>query len=400
MKVYQINSVCGFGSTGRIALDLAQIIRDSGSQCRIGYGRGMCPAEDTFRFESDLQVRIHGLMSRITDRQGFYSSGATRKLITDIRDYAPDIIHLHNIHGYYLNVKLLFSFLAQYGKPVVWTLHDCWPFTGHCAYFDHSGCGRWRTGCHHCPQKKEYPASVLADASRENYAQKQMLFTQLPNLTIVTPSQWLADLARCSFLGKHDIVTIPNGIDLSVFRPEGQNVRQRFQLGEGPLVLGVANVWEERKGLQDFLLLREFLPQEYIIILTGLSAPQCADLPAGIRGISRAESTQELVHLYSEASVYVNPTYEDNFPTTNLEALACGTPVITYDTGGSPEALTPDCGTVVTKTGDRRENAKALAEAVKAACFDSTLCRARAKQFDKNIQFSRYLELYSKCLRG
>lgn len=400
MKVYQINSVCGYGSTGKIVQGLSDVLKKAGHHCRIGYGRGICIAEDCFRFESEREVLFHGLLSRLTDRQGFYSSRATKRLIEDIRDYDPDIIHLHNIHGYYLNVKLLFDFLGAYDRPVIWTLHDCWAFTGHCAYFDYIRCDRWVTGCHHCVQKNQYPMTLLADRSRKNYDQKKLLFTAVSGMTIVTPSQWLAELTHRSFLGKFDIQNIPNGIDLSVFQPVSSDIRQRYGIGSGPMVLGVANVWEVRKGLKDFHLLRQLLPSQYRIVLVGLNDKQIASLPEGIIGIGRTESVQELVELYSAADIYVNPTHEDNFPTTNLEALACGTPVITYDTGGCPESLTDGCGMVVTKKDSRADTVEALAQAILRADFSKESCRKQAENFEKSAQYQKYLQLYLRRLRG
>ena len=394
MKIYQINSVCGFGSTGRIALDLADTLAANGDECRIGYGRGACSDKRAFRFSSDWEVKLHGALSRLTDRHGFYSNAATKRLIKDICAYGPDVIHLHNIHGYYLNLELLFRFLKSYGKPVVWTLHDCWALTGHCAHFDYAGCDRWKTGCHDCPQKRRYPASILADNSKRNFADKKRLFTSVPNMVLVTPSQWLMDLAKQSYFKDCDVRTIPNGIDLSVFCP-AENQKEKTSM-----VLGVASVWEGRKGLEDFLLLRDILPEAYEITLIGLTQEQIDSLPEGIRGIRRTNNAAELAQLYREADCFVNPTYEDTFPTTNLEALACGTPVITYNTGGSPESITPLCGIVIEKTADRTVNAKKLKDAICNCNLSMEDCAAQGKKYEKKLQFSQYVKLYQSLLRG
>ena len=203
MKVFQMNSTCGFGSTGRIAADILKELEKCGGEGIIAYGRNSAPENvNSYRIGSDLDVKIHGVLSRITDRQGFYSTSATKKLIEKIKDYNPDIIHLHNIHGYYLNVALLFDFLKEYNKPIVWTLHDCWAFTGHCAYFSFNGCEKWETECYSCPLKKDYPTSLVMDNSKKNYKQKKELFTKPENITFVTPSSWLKELTQKSFLGK------------------------------------------------------------------------------------------------------------------------------------------------------------------------------------------------------
>lgn len=394
MKVYQINSVCGFGSTGRIALDLADTLAANGDECRIGYGRGDCQDARAFRFESDWEVKLHGVLSRLTDRQGFYSKSATKRLIADIRAYEPDVIHLHNIHGYYLNIDLLFQFLRSYGKPVVWTLHDCWALTGHCANFDYVGCDRWKTGCHDCPQKKNYPASILADNSKNNYHDKKRLFTSVPNMVLVTPSNWLMGLLKQSYLKECEMRTIPNGIDLAAFHPSDSQHEKTH------MVLGVASVWGEQKGLVDFLMLRDILPDDYDITLIGLTQEQIDTLPKGIRGIRRTNNVAELAEFYQQADCFVNPTYEDNFPTTNLEALACGTPVITYDTGGSPESITHQCGVVVEKTADRMENVKRLKNAICNCDLSRDACAEQGKQYEKKLQFSQYVKLYQSLQRG
>ena len=394
MKVLMINSVCGVGSTGRIAADLSRVLEREGHQSIVAYGRKEPMGEvEHIRIGTDLDVKAHGAYARLLDRTGFGSRGATKDFLLWAEAYDPDLIHLHNLHGYYLHVGLLFDYLRKTGKPVVWTLHDCWPFTGHCAYFDYVGCGRWREGCFSCPQKGEYPASLLLDNSKSNYRKKRALFTGLPRMTVVTPSRFLGSLARESFLGEYPLRVIPNGIDLETFRPREGTAREKYGLGDGPIVLGVANVWEDRKGLRDFCQLAELLPEEYTVALVGLSPQQMEGLPAKIKGIPRTDSTEELAQLYSLAQVFVNPTWEDNFPTTNLEALACGTPVITYATGGSPEALDETCGLTVNK-GD----VEALARGIQEQRFSRESCLARSRRFGKDGMFEAYLALYQALL--
>lgn len=350
MKVLQINSVCGIGSTGKIATDIYDILIEQGHECRIAYGRYEArniPTEHTIKIGTDLDVKIHALMSRITDRTGFYSRKSTKKFIQEIEAYQPDVIHLHNIHGYFINIEILFGFLERYKKPVIWTLHDCWSFTGHCSYFDYIKCYKWKTQCHNCPQKSAYPKSSLFDNSKKNYMDKRRLFTAVDNMTIVTPSKWLAGLVNESYLGKYPVKVIHNGIDLEIFKPRESDFRNRYHIEDKTIVLGVANIWDERKGFKDFIKLSSMLDNQYVIVLVGLSEQQYADLPENIIGIKRTQNAKELAEIYSTADVFVNPTYEDNFPTVNLEALACGTPVITYDTGGSKECLEKYSGKMI-----------------------------------------------------
>ena len=397
MKVFSLNTVCGTGSTGRIAADIARLLARRGHSCKIGYGRGTAPGDiDGYRVGTDLDMRLHGVYTRLTDRHGFASAAATRRLIQVIEEYAPDLIHLHNIHGYYLHIPTLFDWLAAAGCPVVWTLHDCWAFTGHCSHYDLVNCNRWQTGCHDCPQKKEYPASLFRDASSRNYRDKQRYFNQVKEMTLVTPSDWLADEAGKSFLKSYPVRVIRNGIDLEAFCPrETGGVADRLSLRGKRIILGVANVWNRRKGLEDFAALARLLDETWKIVLVGLTEGQVKNLPEGIMGLTRTESLAELAELYSLAEVFVNPTQEDNFPTTNLEALACGTPVITYPSGGSPEGIDETCGAVTCS-----KNPAAILEILNRdrTGWTKENCQTRARQFDRWPNYARYLELYTEII--
>ena len=372
-----------------------------GHESYIAFGRGNRPsASKTIRIGNDWDFRLHALKTRLFDLHGFGSKKATKDFIKNVIGINPDIIHLHNIHGYYLNVEALFNYLKQANKPVVWTFHDCWPFTGHCSYFDGVNCFKWVTECHHCPNKKRYPASWFLDNSRNNYHRKKDLFTGVKNLTIITPSHWLAAHLKNSFLREYPVKVIHNGIDLEAFNPkQSAEIFEKYDLQQWPIVLGVASVWDKRKGLADFIRLREFLSENIQVVLVGLNNQQLNALPKGIKGIARTESIQELAALYSVASVFVNPTYVDNFPTTNIEALACGTPVVAYNTGGSPEAVDEHTGMVVEK-GDIKGLAEAIHSIIEKGKEHYTpLCRARAESyFNKDERFMDYLRLYESLI--
>lgn len=400
MKVLQINSVCGYGSTGRIAVDLSKELMKSGHECYIAYGRKKNSASDevkTIRIGNNLDVLIHGVMSRFTDRHGFYSVRATKNFVKWMKVYNPDVVHLHNLHGYYINLPVLFNGLRELGKPVIWTLHDCWAFTGHCSYFDYIGCERWREECYNCPQKKEYPVSLFLDSSRRNFKDKRELFTDVPNLMIITPSMWLKELVSQSFLGSYKNVVIHNGIDLGKFCPKVSEIRKKYQLEGKKVILGVANVWDKRKGLEEFKKLSKFLPEKYQIVLVGIDGRQKTSLGANIMGIERTNSVEELTEIYSMADVFVNPTLEDNFPTTNLEALACGTPVITYATGGSGESINGDSGRVIVK-GD----IEVLKQEIEKICLSkgrfADNCIKQSKKYDKEEWAKEYFEIYRRYI--
>lgn len=394
MKIAQINTVCGNGSVGRITVDIYHALKKSGHEGKIYYGRRSAPeGVEAWKFGTDADMGMHVLHTFFEGTHGFASKKQTKKLIEQLKKDAPDLIHLHNVHGFYLDVEELFAYLKVCGKPVVWTLHDCWAFTGHCAYFDFVQCDRWKQGCNNCSQHKDtYPYALFRDASALNYERKKTAFTGVKGLTIVTPSKWLANLVKESFLQEYPVKVIPNGIDLEKFVP------QKRSTGDRRMVLGVANVWDRRKGLEDLIKLAGMLPEEtYEVVVVGVSKKQLKELPANMTGIEHTKNVEELMQLYSEASVYVNPTMEDNFPTTNLEALACGTPVVTYATGGSVESVDETCGRIVAK-----KDLKGLRRAVEELCDNGEnmrdACRTRALSYNKYDRFGEYLNLYEESI--
>ncbi|MGM9589484.1 MAG: glycosyltransferase [Faecousia sp.] len=332
MKYLMINSVAGTGSTGRIAADKCRELSLRGHDCVLAYGRGQANCEDisTYRIGTDLDVKVHGVLNRVFDNQGFNSAGATRKFLNWVRNYDPDVIWLHNIHGYYLHVGMLFEYLRFSGKKIIWTLHDCWSFTGHCAYFDYVGCDKWKTGCEKCPQKKSYPASLVMDNSRENFESKRYYFTGIPNLTLTVPSHWLERRVKQSFLGEYPVEVTYNTVSTAVFKPTPSDFRRKYGLEDQILLLGVANIWEERKGLKDFISLAGMLEDRYKIVLVGLTPQQSKDLPGNILALPRTDNIRGLAEIYTAADLHVCPSVEETFGMTILEAACCGTPSIVY----------------------------------------------------------------------
>lgn len=396
LKVLQISTVCGSGSVGRIMVDIYHTLEKNGDEGLLAYGRRSAPeGVKAFRFGSDVDMGLHVLSTFFKGEHGFASGGQTKRLIEKIREWNPDVIHLQNIHGFVLQVELLFAYLKEAGKPVVWTLHDCWAYTGHCAFYDYTACENWKTGCAGCKEyRRTYPYALFKNNTVNNYERKRIAFTGVSNLTIVVPSKWLAGEVKKSFLKDYPVQVIPNGIDRKNFRPMDEGLRDRLNLGGKFVILGVANVWERRKGLSYFLELAGRLPQECQMILIGLSKKQMKEIPKNIIGLERTSNAKELAEYYSMADVFVNATLEDNFPTTNLEALSCGTPVITFDTGGSPESLNESCGRVVPK-GDM----DALLKAVlleKDEPKKKEDCLKQAEQYEKYDRFQEYVELYHR----
>ena len=361
MRVLIINSVCGIGSTGRICAELAENFERNGDQVKIAYGRSDTVPEKyrkyAIRIGNNIGVKFNALKARLFDNEGLNAIKATERFLEWASGFDPDLLWLHNLHGYYVNYELLFKWIkSRPNMQVKWTLHDCWAFTGHCTYFSFEKCYRWETQCCDCPQIRRYP-KAFKDNSVKNFKRKKAAFTGVKDMTVITPSKWLADLVGRSFLKEYKIDVCYNTIDTSVFKPTPSDFRQKYGLEKKKIILGVASVWNERKGFSDFLKLSKMLDDEYCIVLVGLSDKQIKDLPENIVGVTHTNNATELAEIYSAADVFVNLTYEDNYPTVNLESQACGTPCITYRTGGSVESVPKEN---VVEQGDLNEIVRLL----------------------------------------
>ena len=399
MRILMTNVVCGIRSTGRICTDIATALEAQGHDVKIAYGRENVPKQFqkyAVKIGSDFDVYMHGTKARLLDGCGWGSRKATQKFIAWVKKYDPDVIHLHNIHGYYINIEILFQYLRTCGKKIIWTLHDCWGFTGHTAYCDVANCERWITGCHDCPLLKEYPSSFM-DRSKENWRKKKELMNSIPNLTIVTPSEWLAGLVKKSFLKQYPVKVIHNGIDTSQFYPMGNDIRDYYGIGNKFMLLGVATSWDEMKGISDYFKLADMLGERYQIMMVGLTNAQKAKLPDNIIGIERTNSVKELAKLYSAADLFLNLSYCENYPTVNLEAISCGTPVLTYKVGGSPESAL--CyGKDAVKTGDLLEiqrKVKEWASEYRLNRLERDEIERIHQQIDNSRCVNDYLRLYS-----
>lgn len=392
-KLLQINECLHF-STGKITQQIGEAALSKGWGSWIAYSvrePRMPSKSSTIKVGNSLNSCIHYAENLLFDREGLSSRLETKKLVNQIRRINPDVIQLHNIHDHWLNYKILFEYLNTTNIKVVWTFHDCWAFTGHCFHFVTKGCDRWKTKCYDCPLQKEYPKSYL-DRSRKNYELKKRLFKANSNLTVVACSEWMANLVRQSFLKDKRIEVIHNGIDLDIFKPSKTKPNDEIFR-----VLAVSNVWNKEKGYYDILKLRSLLPSEYEITIVGLTTDQLKQLPQGIKGIQRTQNVEEMVDLYSLADVLINPTYADTFPTINIEALACATPVVTYNTGGSPEIIDEHTGIVV-EQGDIEALVDAL-KYLKDNPIPSQVCRDRAERFyNKDERFKDYIKLYEELL--
>ncbi|HHX37002.1 MAG TPA: glycosyltransferase [Clostridiaceae bacterium] len=355
MRILQINSVYNIGSTGMICRSIAEALNAGRHEATTLYGRWPVQRSLPYAqyFGNQLSTYFHVGMTRLFDRHGLHSNGNTKKCIHLIEDFAPDLIHLHNIHGYYLNYKLLFDFFKSYNRPVVWTLHDCWPFTGHCPHFTKSGCEKWRTLCGHCPSLWDYPASWLIDRSEKNFIDKSEYFVGVKNLTLAAPSQWLADLTRASFLKDYPAVVIPNGIDVKhVQGTTDPALRKEIARGKNYVFLAVAGIWDSRKNLQAVNKVADHFKEVASTVVVGKIKGFPGQLSENVFHIPRTYDRQYLMSLFASADLFINPTLEDNYPTVNLEAVANRLPVITFDTGGSRAAMM-DYGAVIQQNTSR-----------------------------------------------
>lgn len=405
MRVLQINTFYLYGSTGRIMYDLKKVMETNGIQSYAAFGHGYNPTaeeQDTvYRIVSDCGLLISKFWTKTTGHHGFNNKLETKRLLKWIDEVKPDIIHMHNIHNHYLNIRILLEYIAEKHIPCVLTMHDCWTFTGHCAYFDYSGCNKWKTGCEHCPSLRDYPKTFAPiDPSSWNYKMKKKLFAPL-NITFVSPSQWLCDLQRISFLKDKPCVVINNGVDTEVFRPIKSNVREEYGIGNRKMILAVAGGLAPRKGREYLLKLPTLLHDDEVLVLVGLQKGQDALLPntPKVIGINRTKTSDELVGLYSEADIFINPTLEDNFPTTNIEALACGTPIVAFSSGGSTEVITSSTGIAV-EPRDMDGLLSAIREVLaKGKSHYTNACRKKAvTDYNKDVQYGKYIELYNKII--
>lgn len=398
MKIVAINTF-NIGSTGKIMLGIADEARVEGMRYACFYPKSRDNSKkivtDGHFIGNRISRNIHLKLQQIFGFRWFYSRGATKKLIKELKKIDPDIIHLHNIHGWYLNVPMLFDYIKKYDKKVVWTLHDCWAFTGHCPYFTVTNCLKWVDGCYECPSYNLYPESRFDDSKRM-YALKRKCFTDVKHLTIITPSEWLSGLVKRSFLNMYPVKVINNGIDINIFKPSKNDFRSEYKIPSDKfVVIGVAFGWGKRKGLDVFIELAQRLSERYQIVLVGTNDTIDKELPKNIISIHRTNNQSELSQIYSAADVFVNPTREDNYPTVNMESISCGTPVITFKTGGSPEMLNEKTGIVV-----ECDDIDALQHGIEEICEKKILstenCVAESRRFDQKIKFKEYIELYKE----
>ncbi len=396
LKILQINT-CNFGSTGSVMLSISKCAEEHDCISYVSYADSRSNRKkevgNSLLIGSILERNMHLLLAYYTGLNGCFSRIGTKKFLEKVDNINPDVIHLHNLHNCYINLESLFNYIKARNIPVVWTLHDCWPFTGQCPHFTTVKCEKWKMGCFDCPQYKEYPASRI-DKTKEMYMRKRTWFTDVDSLTIVTPSQWLADLVKESFLKEYPVSVINNGLDLDIFKPTHGGFRNKYKIEDKIVLLGVSSPWSNKKGLNTFINLAESIDDNFKIVLLGLTEKQIRELPQNVLGIERTNNPREIAEIYTSADIFINPTLEDNFPTTNLEAMACGTPVITYNTGGSVEVINEYTGRIV-ESNKMDELIIRIGDVLKEGKEKYRKERlANAPRYDSKSKFEEYIELY------
>lgn len=398
--LFQINVVANSGSTGRIVEGIAEKVMESGWECYTAFGRWANVSKThLYRIGNIWEIYSHYLQSRLLDSHGLGSKNATRALIAQIDIIKPDLIHLHNLHGYYINYPILFNFLSKLSIPIVWTLHDCWAYTGHCVHYTSVNCSKWKVECFNCPNLLDYPSSLFCDNSNRNFNLKKDAFNSIEKLTIVTVSKWLAGEVKQSFLKKYPVRVIHNGVDVVTFAPVQTQIKLKYGIKDKFVILGVATVWNQRKGLADFIELSKYLLYDEIILLVGLNSRQIADLPDNIIGIKNTENMHELVELYSCADLFVNFSVEETFGLTTAESLACGTPVLVYNSTACSEIVTKEIGFIIAPH-DIKEASEVVKRIKTIGKKNYTAaCRSYAfKNFKKEEKYKEYVDLYNELL--
>lgn len=401
IKVFQINSVCGIKSTGRICTDIAEILNAEGGDSKIAYGRDIVPdkyKKYAVKIGGKFSVYLHAIKARLFDKAGFGSRRATKKLIKQIQKYNPDLIHLHNIHGYYLHVGVLFRFLRKYNKPIVWSLYDCWSYTGHCAHFDFNGCDKWQSGCEKCAFKNEYPKSIIS-RSKKAYQKKKKLFTGIDNLHIVAPSLWTENMVKNSFMKGYPVHVLPNGIDLNVFSSNIGEFKNKHGLENKFVILGVSSFWNELKGLKVFNRLADEIDKDkFQIVLVGKGEESL--FSNNILHIPATNNVSELCEIYTMADLFVNPTLQETQGLTTVEAFACGTPVVVFNSGGAAECVDDKCGIVVEKN-DYVSLKKAIIEVAEGQkTFYKEDCLRKAEEYSSEKRNNAIIDFYKEIVRG
>lgn len=399
MKVLQINAVSGISSTGRICSELSDYLNNNGHEGYIAYSAGI-PYRKGYKIGNKFDAKFHSLLSRVFGLQAYFSSHATHKLLSYISDLKPDLVHLHNLHSNYINLKLLLNYLAANDIPTVITLHDCWFYTGKCTYYTVDNCYNWKTGCGECPRLKKDNPSWFFDRTPKMLQDKKELLQRIPRLAVVGVSDWITDEARKSYMSSARVLTrIYNWIELDVFKPvDGSAVRQKLGITDKYVILGVASGWSNAKGLDKFIELANIIPTEMKIVLVG-GLKSNINLPNNIIHIPETHNVAELVEYYSMADVYVHLSPEETFGKVIAEALSCGTPAIVLNSTACPEIVGDECGIILNEYHPSAVLKAIMTISEKGKSFYSTNAVNRVGQkFNAKLIIEEFTTLYKQMI--
>lgn len=392
MKILFVNTVYARGSTGTIIREIGSYLETHGHNYKVAIGRGNDSDKHVYRIGNDVDMYLHALASRVTDRAGFYSKKATKDFLKFIREYSPDIIHINNLHGYYINLPTFFNFLKyEFNGRVIWTLHDCWAMTGHCTHFTCVGCDKWKKQCSNCPQTRNFPASYFIDSSSRNYKEKRRIMSGIPNVTVVAVSDWLKSVATESILKEYESIRIYNGIDLKKFVPIESNILAEHGIVGKKVILSVADGFDKQKGLPTLFAVAKGAPADWQFLIIGIEKKYVKSLPDNVIGMKRTSNQQELIKYYSAADVFFNPSLEETFGLVTAEAMACGTPAVVMNSTACPELIVnDDCGIVLNKNASTKDTINAISVAM-----SKKGSRKAAEFFSIGSQCQGYYNLYT-----
>ncbi|WP_394962510.1 glycosyltransferase [Candidatus Allofournierella excrementigallinarum] len=397
MRIAHINGVYGVGSTGRLVKDLVECGRENGHESLVLYSEGSAEDNCAVRYISDSERNAHALLSRLSGLQGYWSKRPTMRLIERLEKFSPDVVHLHVVHGNCLHLPSLFRYLTVNNIPVVLTLHDCWWFTGRCAYPLHYLCDRYQARCADCPAKNDVCPSWLFDRANKMQRDKERWLCGLAHLKVAAVSKWGARVAAESFLRNKDILCAYNWVDTQAFRPEECEAQRSGLIPDGKkVILGVSSFWDERKGLDDLLWLAQQLP-ECAMVLVG-TMKQRGELPANVISVPATDSKEELAGLYSQADVFLNPSRMETFGLTTVEAMACGTPVVVYDVTACPELIGPGTGLVVAVQDGRQGLLQATRTLLETPASGERCVSWARENFSINVGSARYYHIYREIV--
>jgi putative colanic acid biosynthesis glycosyltransferase len=401
MKVLQVNSFVNMGSTGRISEQIGLKVIQEGWESYIAFGRKANSSKSKlYKIGKDFDFYRHALESRILDKHGLSSINSTNNFIDYIYQIKPDIIHFHNLHGYYVNYEILFESISKLNNcKIVWTLHDCWSFTGHCTYFSDINCDKWKETCFSCPKKNNYPSSLFFDKSRESYNLKKALFTKFP-ITFVPVSNWLGSLVSESFLKDQNIEVISNGVDSDIFYSKNPNVNllNKYKLNGKTVLLAASTSWAGQKGFSDYIKLSNILSKDQVIVLVGLPKSLSKKLPSNVIGVPRTEIISELVDWYNVSSIVLNLSKLETFGLTTVEGFMCGKPSVVYNSTASPELIKSSVLGRIVEVGDIFEVKSAIDELLISQSNSYKIRELALLDYSANNQFFKYIDLYKRLL--